>query len=115
MFELIISIPLLILTSIVIYKLNPTHQRLECSRCGHGTNFPLYQHLQNNPNWPIQRYCLKCYFYINLSEWKCDKCKASGTHRIHKLNFISRLLVIKQKKNVYKKCQCGNKVELTAK
>ena len=112
LFELIIiSIPLLLLTSLLIYKLNPRY----CSRCERGTYFPLYQHLQKNPDWPVQRYCLKCFFWINLSVWKCDNCHSSGTHRIHKLNFISRWLVIKSKKNVYHTCQCGNTVELTQK
>jgi len=109
--ELLISIPILILTAWLILKLNPRY----CSRCEHGTNFPKYQHLQNNPNFPLQRYCLKCFFYINLSEYKCSSCGNTGTHKIHKLNFISRLLVIKQKKNVYKNCQCGNIVELVQK
>lgn len=106
--ELIISIPLLILTSFLIIRLNPRY----CARCEHGTNFPQLRHLQGNENYPVFQYCMKCYFWINLSKYKCSKCGNSGSHRIHKLNFISRLLVIKSKKNVYKKCQCGNKVEL---
>jgi len=108
MFELIISIPLFILTLLLIYKINPRY----CSKCEHATYFPMYQHLQNNPNWPLQRYCLKCFFWINLSEWKCDNCNASGTHRIHGLGFLHRFLVIKKRKNVYKICQCSNIVEL---
>jgi len=107
--ELIISIPLLVLTIFLLYKINPRH----CSRCDHGTYFGIIQHLQNNPNYPLQIYCLKCYLYINLSEWKCDKCHSSGTNRVHKINFISRLLVIKGLKIVPKRCQCGNIVELT--
>lgn len=106
-----LSFTVLTITIFLLVWLEPRY----CSRCEHGTNFPRYQHLQNNPNFPLQRYCLKCFFYINLSEWKCEKCSSSGTHRIHKLNFISRLLVIKQKKNIYKKCGCGNMVELKQK
>lgn len=109
--ELIISIPILVLTSWLIFKLNPRY----CSRCNHGTNFPMYQHLLKNPNLPIQRYCLKCFFYINLSEWKCDSCLASGNHRINRTGFLHRFLVIKNRKNVYKFCQCGNIVELVQK
>lgn len=107
--ELIFSIPLLVLTIFFIYKINPRY----CSRCKQGTPIPHYQHLQNNPNWPEQRYCLKCFFWINLSEYKCDSCGTTGTHRIHKMGFLHRFLVIKQRKNVYKNCQCGNIVELT--
>ena len=106
--ELIISIPLLIVTLLLIYKLNPRY----CSRCTHGTHFPHYQYLQKNPNWPIQRYCLKCFFWINLAKWKCDSCGNTGTHRIHKMGFLHRFLVIKQRKKPYKTCQCGNIVEL---
>ena len=85
---------------------------LYCSRCHQGTLFPMYQHFHKNPNWPLQRYCLKCFFWINLSEWKCDSCNATGTHRIHEQGFFSRFLIIKQRKNVYKICQCSNIVEL---
>lgn len=106
--EWIISIPLLGIFWLLISRIN--HQY--CSRCKQGTPFPMYQHLQKNPNWPLQRYCLKCFFWINLSEWKCDNCKCSGTHRIHKEGFLSRFLIIKQRKNVYKICQCSNIVEL---
>ncbi len=102
------SLVCLCFTVYVIAKMNPRY----CSRCSHGTNFPMYQHLQKNPNWPLQRYCLKCFFWINLSVWKCDSCKATGTHRIHEEGFFSRFLIIKQRKNVYKICQCGNKIEL---
>ena len=108
MTELILSIPLLVLTIFLISKLNPRY----CSRCEQGVPFPMYQHLQNNKNYPVMRYCLKCFFWINLSEYKCDSCGSSGTHRIHKQGFLSRLLIIKQRKNVYKNCQCGNIVEL---
>ncbi len=110
MFELIISIPCLIIVIFLIYKINPRY----CSRCTYGTYFPRYQHLQNNPAYPLQRYCLKCFFYINLSEWKCDNpnCLNTGTHRIHEEGFLSRFLIIKQRKNGYKICQCGNRVEL---
>jgi len=106
--ELIISIPLLVLTVFVIYKLNPRY----CSRCTHGTIFPMYQHFRKNPNFPVTPYCLKCFFYINLSKWKCDSCGTTGTHRIHELGFLHRFLVIKKRKNAYKNCQCGNIVEL---
>ena len=106
--ELIISIPLLVLIILLLYKTNPRY----CSRCTHGTNFPMYQHFRNNSNYPIQRYCLKCFFWINLSEYKCDSCGNTGTHRIHELGFLHRFLIIKQRKNVYKNCQCGNIVEL---
>ena len=46
--EQIISIPLLVLTILFLYKLNPKY----CSRCGVETIIPHYQHLQNNPNCP---------------------------------------------------------------
>lgn len=108
--ELILSIPLLVLTVFVIYKLNPRY----CARCNHGTISPMYQHFRNNPNYPVQRYCLKCYLYINLSVWRC-KCGNSGTHRIHKMNFISRILIIKGYKIVPKRCSCGSLVELKQK
>ncbi len=108
MYELIISIPLLVFTIFLIYKLNPKY----CFRCTHGTISPMYQHFRKNPNFPIIPYCLKCFFWINLSEWKCDKCNASGTHRIHEIGFLHRWLVIKQRKNAYKICNCGNIVEL---
>jgi len=107
--ELIISVPLLILTVFLISKIN--HQY--CSRCKQGTPIPHYQHLQNNPNWPEQRYCLKCFFWIHLAKWKCDNCLASGTHRIHEIGFLHRFLIVKQRKKPYKVCQCGNIVELT--
>lgn len=106
--ELIISIPLLILTIFFLYKLNPQY----CSRCTHGTPFPHYQYLQNNPNYPIIPYCLKCFFWIHLAKWKCYSCGNTGTHRIHEMGFLHRFLVIKKIKNVYKNCQCGNIVEL---
>jgi len=106
--ELIISIPLLIFTIFFIYKLNPRY----CSRCNYGTVSPMYQHFKKNPSYPLQRYCLKCFFWINLSEYKCDSCGNIGTHRIHKMGFLHRFLVIKQRKNVYKICQCSNLVEL---
>lgn len=106
--ELIISIPILLLTIFFLYKLNPRY----CSRCRHGTYFPHYQYLQNNPNWPEQRYCLKCFFWINLAKWNCDSCDSSGTHRIHELGFLDRFLIVKQRKKPYKICQCGNIVEL---
>lgn len=109
MSELLISIPLLVLTIFLISKINPRY----CSRCYHGTITPMYQNFRKNPNFPVMTYCLKCFFYINLSKWKCDNCLASGTHRIHKQGFLSRLLIIKQRKNVYKICNCGNIVELT--
>jgi len=98
----------LILTFCLIYACNPRY----CSRCTHGTLFPMYQHFRKNPNYPIQRYCLKCFFWINLSEYKCNNCGSSGTHRIHELGLLHRFLVIKKRKNVYKNCQCGNIVEL---
>lgn len=107
--ELIISIPLLVFTIFFLYKLDPKY----CARCGVETIIPKYQHFRNNPNYPVQRYCLKCFFWINLSEWKCDSCGNTGTHRIHKMGLLHRFLVIKQRKNVYKNCQCGNIVELT--
>lgn len=102
------SFGLLVLTFLWIYSLNPKY----CSRCKHGTHFPMYQNLQKNPNWPLQRYCLKCFFWINLSKWECDSCGTTGTHRIHKMGFLHRFLVIKKRKNVYKICQCSNVVEL---
>ncbi len=108
MSELLISIPLLVCTIFLISKLNPRY----CSRCAHGTHFPMYQHFRKNSSYPVQRYCLKCFFWINLAKWKCDMCNASGTHRIHKIGFLHRFLVIKKRKNVYKNCQCGNIVEL---
>jgi len=106
--ELIISIPLLVLTIFFIYKINPTY----CSRCTHGTISPMYQHFRKNPKFPVIPYCLKCFFWINLSTWKCDSCGNTGTHRIHEMGFLHRFLVIKQRKNIYKNCQCGNIVEL---
>ena len=107
--ELIISIPLLVLTVLFLYKLNPKY----CSRCDHGTISPMYQHFRKNPNYPIIPYCLKCFFWINLSKYKCGNCGNMGTHRIHELGFLHRFLVIKKRKNVYKNCQCGSIVELT--
>lgn len=106
--ELIISIPLLVLTILFLYKLDPKY----CAICGVETIIPKYQHFRKNPNYPIQRYCLKCFFWINLSIWECDICHAKGTHRIHKMGFLHRFLVIKRRKNIYKNCQCGNIVEL---
>jgi len=104
------SFGILILAILWIYSLNPRY----CSRCDHGTISPMYQHFRKNPQWPLQRYCLKCFFWINLSEYKCDnpECLNTGTHRIHELGFLHRFLVIKQRKNPYKVCQCGNIVEL---
>ena len=109
--ELIISAPLLVLTVLFLYKLNPKY----CARCFHGTISPMYQHFRKNPNYPVIPYCLKCFFWINLSQYKCDNCGTTGTHRIHKLNFISRWLVIRGIKNIYHKCQCGNMAELRQK
>lgn len=111
MFELIISLPFLGIVWYLISGINHEY----CSRCEQGTPVPHYQHLQNNPNWPVQRYCLKCFFWINLAKWKCDSCGITGTHRIHELGFLHRFLVIKQRKNTYKICQCGNIVELRQK
>ncbi len=108
MSELLISIPLLVCTIFLISKLNPRY----CSRCTHGTLSPLYQHFRKNPNFPVIPYCLKCFFWINLSQYKCDSCGTTGTHRIHKMGFLHRFLVIKKRKNTYKNCQCGNIVEL---
>jgi len=107
--ELIISIPLLVLAIFFLYRLNPR----DCSRCTHGTLSPIYQHFRKNPDWPVCTYCLKCFFWINLSEYKCDSCGNTGTHRIHEMGFLHRFLVIKRLKNAYKNCQCGNIVELT--
>ncbi len=106
--ELIISIPLLALTIFFIYKLNPNY----CARCGVQALIPMYQHFRKNTNFPVIPYCLKCFFWINLSEYKCDSCGTTGTHRIHELGFLHRFLVIKKRKNVYKNCQCGNIIEL---
>jgi hypothetical protein len=103
------SFGVLILAILLIYSINPRY----CSRCTHGTISPMYQHFRKNPNYPIIPYCLKCFFWINLSEYKCDDCGITGTHRIHKMGFIQRWLVIKKRKNAYKNCQCGNIVELT--
>ena len=102
------SFGILLLVILLIYSLNPKY----CTRCDHGTIFPMYQHFRKNPNYPIIPYCLKCFFWINLSEYKCDSCGITGTHRIHEMGFLHRFLVIKQRKNVYKNCQCGNRVEL---
>jgi len=102
------SFGILVLTTLLIYSINP---RL-CSRCSRGTHFPMYQNFRKNPKFPVMPYCLKCFFWINLSEYKCDSCGTTGTHRIHELGFLHRFLVIKQRKNAYKTCQCGNIVEL---
>ena len=111
MIELIISIPLLFFTLFLLYKLNPRY----CSRCTHGTLFPMYQNFRKNTNYPIQTYCLKCFFWINLSVWRCDSCGNTGTQRIEKLGFLTRWKVIRGKRNIYKTCQCGNIIELHAK
>jgi hypothetical protein len=84
----------------------------KCSRCRHFTNFGIQRYLENNPKYAIQTYCIACFLYINLSSWKCEKCKNSGTQRIEKLGFLTRWKVIRGKKNIYHKCQCGNQVEL---
>ncbi len=86
-----------------------------CTNCRHFTNFALYQHQQRNPKLPVFTYCIKCFLYINLSVWKCEKCKTSGTQRIEKLGFLTRWKVIRGKKDVLKSCQCGNVTELHAK
>lgn len=85
----------------------------QCAKCHNFTNFALYQHQQRNPNMPVFTYCIKCFLYINLSVWRCDSCGNTGTQRIEKLEFLTRWKVIRGKKNVYKNCQCGNRVELT--
>jgi len=108
MFEILLGLIILFATWRLIACCDPRY----CSRCSHGTITPKYQHLRKNPQWPLQRYCLKCFFWINLSEYKCDSCGITGTHRIHKMGFLHRFLVIKRRKNAYKNCQCGNIVEL---
>ena len=87
-----------------------------CANCRHFTNFAIHQHQQKNPKLPVYTYCIKCFLYINLSAWKCNnpKCLASGTTRIEKLGFLTRWKVIRGKKDVYHKCQCGEMVELHA-
>lgn len=109
--EWIIGLPILGIVWLLIENLNPKY----CIRCERETFFPMNRHLQGNTKLPVFQYCLKCFFYINLSTYKCSQCKNTGNHRIHELGFLHRFLVIKRRKNIYKTCQCGNIVELVQK
>jgi len=101
LYQLTFSLDILLITIFFLIYLEPRY----CSRCNHGTLFGKIQYLQNNPNFPLQLYCLRCLFWINLSEWKCDNCKCSGTHRIHELNFWQRFRTIRGKELII---PCGN-------
>ena len=69
-----------------------------CDRCG-VAELRADEYSNNRTKTGI--FCDECYSWIHLKKWKCFDCGSSGT--------------IRSERNLYKKCQCGNIVELVQK